>query len=227
MTSGCDKQSASGTSETVQVEHATRQDVLVFHLERAVAETSMSYEDFAEAFAQAYVDLVPADARSVAMAPPDRKVLDEEQNVPLAASRRVTRELGKLVTRAKRYRDGEIRIPADLEEAWVAALPEPYRKRCRDALVKRHGCIPAEMPAKTREMADADALGRICYSTAQTIRDMGVALSDGRFDQKDASLITDLDDLIATAVSARHCVLRGIEEPVDADRAIPMRPRQA
>ena len=47
----------------------------------------------------------------------------------------------------KRFVTGAVKLPADLEEAWVRAFPAEHRRECKRELARRYGFLGAEAPA--------------------------------------------------------------------------------
>ena len=45
-----------------------------------------------------------------------------------------------------RFMKGVVKLPVDLEEAWVASLPAPHREDCERELAQRYGFIGARSP---------------------------------------------------------------------------------
>lgn len=80
----------------------------------------------------------------------------------------------------KRYTTGAVKLPVDLEEAWVRAFPETIRLECKRELARRYGFLGAKAPTAEagraitiscvmRECADvveAYANSRTCGSLA-------------------------------------------------------------
>lgn len=84
----------------------------------------------------------------------------------------------------ERFRNGTVKLPADLEEAWVEALPEPWRLDCARELARRYGFIGARTP-------DAGVAGQL-LCTARVAIEFGQALqaiaeinADGVVDAQD------------------------------------------
>lgn len=48
-----------------------------------------------------------------------------------------------------RFLKGTVKLPADLEESWVASLPQPHREDCERELAQRYGFIGARSPLST------------------------------------------------------------------------------
>lgn len=202
MSTECNARRNAGISEPVQPEHHSRSDVLRYHFNRALSETRMTFDRFAEDLALAYENLVPEHARHVEMHAPSSDDYRE-----------FSKQLGACAARVKRYTkdDRPHLIPADLEEPWCAALPEPYASRARRTLARRHGFIGAERPDAPEAGTDCNLLTDISNGSSQAMRLVVQALADGRLDEHDLeqapALVAALDDLAAKAIAARARVI--------------------
>lgn len=175
-------------SECRRPTHLTRRDVLTYYLDRAKHETRFTLEDFAAALTFEYHDQVPAHARGLDLDVPDIQG-------PLQA---YAHAIGRIVKRVQRYADGSTHLPCELEEAWAAALPEPYRSECRAELARRYGFLAA----RTREAdacSDGEAVSRIMTETGDCIQSLSRALADGRIDAQD---LVENPDLLAQLLDA-------------------------
>jgi hypothetical protein len=91
-----------------------RQSVVIAYTRRMLDETAMNANTFAMAVAERYLAMVAPDVRQV----PFR--LGEGDALVKAI-----KDNGQTL---RRYMDGTVKsLPADLEDAWVLSLPEPYR----------------------------------------------------------------------------------------------------
>lgn len=95
----------------------------------------------------------------------------------------------QLVTRFLR---GVVKLPADLEESWVASLPEPFRTDCARELAQRYGFIGARMPATG--------------IAAQTLSAAGVTLEVGHLLQEIAQVMADHEVNAADLPALRRAV---------------------
>lgn len=68
----------------------------------------------------------------------------------------------------ERFRDGTTKLPADVEEAWVEALPDPWRLQCARELARRYGFMGALAPSS------AEAAQMLC--TASMLVEFGQAV---------------------------------------------------
>lgn len=156
------------------------QDVCVAHLELAKQMTPLSDVVFAKHLARAYLQLVPAEMRSIDM--PDLEALDEagKADAYLAA-------VDKARKRVNRYMDGSLHFPLELLEAWIAALPAPYGMQCARAIARRFGFLGASVPdVDAGAVADLSSVSAIADGAAQSTAVMARMLADGRYDVGDA-----------------------------------------
>lgn len=110
---------------------------------------------FAQAVADAYMDQVA----------PEERTTQFHAGTDLASIEKAGKLNAKLI---ERFRNGTVKLPADLEEAWVAALPKPWRLDCARELARRYGFIGARVPSS------AAAGQMLC--TAQVAMEFGQAL---------------------------------------------------
>lgn len=203
-----DRSGTSGVGRT----HVTRVDVLIFHLQRATAETRYSLDDFATAFAAAYHRQVPEHARSLDLTPP----------VEQGSYADYAKAVGRLRKRVQRYIDGGLHLPTELEEAWVEALPDDYASACRATLARRYGFLAAVAP-DVAACTDGEAVGRVMTQTGHVLSGLSAALADGCIDaadlQRDPHLMDRIRDAQAAleSVAARVAAVRS--ESVVVDRA--------
>lgn len=89
-------------------------------------------------------------------------VLDRVQEFHVATTADNADRCARTNTQAiKRMLTGETRMPADLEESLIAALPEEWRRRLLRALLDRQGLMLADKPTTS-----TDALGQVSSSCA-------------------------------------------------------------
>lgn len=153
-------------------ETATRSKVIIERTEAALS-NSLTVPKFATRVAELYLQRVPALHRVVKFVKMDGSTDDL-----LAAERRNFEIVLHLIK-------GTTRFPADIEESWIDALPEPYRKDLIRELAQRVGLIgarQAELSADDHAANLADVLadaGRIAQALAQ-------AYADGKLTREDA-----------------------------------------
>ncbi len=110
----------------------------------------------------------------------------------------------------RRYMDGTVKVlPADLEDAWVLALPEPYRGDCERDLARRRGYMATPMPS-TATTAQVANCGKFLAEAGQLCEALAPALADGVLCAKDMPharrIINEVDDVIAAVTTIRHQV---------------------
>jgi hypothetical protein len=109
-----------------------------------------------------------------------------------------------------RYMDGTVKaLPADLEDAWVCALPEPYRAECERELARRRGHLPVRLSAPS-ESAETMTLGRLMSEVGDLCAALAPALADGRLTEADLPharrILDESDDVIAAVLGLRRQV---------------------
>ncbi|MEN5117474.1 hypothetical protein ABE488_09095 [Luteimonas sp. TWI662] len=84
----------------------------------------------------------------------------------------------------ERFRNGTVKLPADLEEAWVESLPEPWRLDCARALARRYGFIGARAP-DTGIAGQLLCTARVAIEFGQALQAIAEINSDGVVDAQD------------------------------------------
>jgi hypothetical protein len=118
----------------------------------------------------------------------------------------------------RRYMDGTVKtLPADLEDAWVMSLPEPYRSNCERDLARRRGVLPVKLVSDT-EADQAVGIANLMSEFGDLIAALSPAMSDGRIDAEDLPharrILDESDDLIIAITGVRrrvHALLPGVE----------------
>jgi hypothetical protein len=110
----------------------------------------------------------------------------------------------------QRYMDGTIKVlPADLEDAWVLALPEPFRSECERELAARRGRY-SERRMEQTEGGQAVGIGHILAEFGQLMEALGPALADGQITDADLPhakrILAESDDVITALLSVRRAV---------------------
>jgi len=147
-----------------------RQSVIYAATRRMLDETGMNAASFAMAVAEQYLALVAPDVRHV----PFR--LGEGDELIAAM-----RNNGQIL---RRYMDGTVKVlPADLEDAWLLALPQPYRDECERALAARRGLLPVRIPAEPA--CSLTTVAGLFEGYSKLLEAMAPALADGRLGPED------------------------------------------
>lgn len=84
-----------------------------------------------------------------------------------------------------RYFDPAVnaRLPVDLEEACVLALPEPFRGRCLADLAARYGLLAVPIP--TGESADARKVAQMMTECGEAVTELVPCIEDGAIGPED------------------------------------------
>ncbi len=106
-----------------------------------------------------------------------------------------------------RYMDGTVKVfPADLEDAWVSALPAPYRAELERELAARRGHLAVLIPVGVA--ADAVAVAqRMTKDFSELLGATAPILEDGVMNQADRPqlkrMVGEIDDMTANLASVR------------------------
>lgn len=174
-----------------------RQSVVYAHTRRMLDQTSMDATAFAMAVAEQYLTLNAPDVRHVKL----RLGQGDELLKAMANNGQVIR----------RYMDGTVKVlPADLEDAWLLALPEPYRGECERDLARRRGLVPVQLGIGDAA-CEPVCLGRLAREFGQLCEALAPALTDGKVCDADlphaARILNESDDLIAAVLALRRRVV--------------------
>lgn len=186
----------------------TRSAVVFAHTRRMLAVTSQCVRKFAMRVAEQYVERVAPNDRHV---PFRLGVSDLEL---FRAEKHNAQQLG-------RYMDGTIKaLPADLEDAWVMALPEPYRSDCERELAERRGRY-AEKQLSADAAGSAAGLVDLSREFGELVQVLAPALADGRLDADDLPharrILTEATDLICAVLSVQRQVTALLPEGKGTD----------
>lgn len=174
-----------------------RSAVIFDHTRRMLDQTAMCTRKFAMRVAEQYVAIVAPDQRQV----PFRLGVTGDDLIK--AERHNAQQLG-------RYMDGTIKaLPADLEDAWVLSLPEPYRSECERELAQRRGRY-SERRLGAGEAGEVAGISQLLLEFGQLMEALGPALADGSITEADLPharrILNESDDLIAALLSIRRAV---------------------
>lgn len=102
----------------------------------------------------------------------------------------------------KRMLTGDVRMPVDLEEAVVLALPEADRLRCLAELADRYDLLAVPKPALDGA-AQHQQVSDLLREVSEAVGRLSHLLQDGRIDENDADAIpgavAELNDVIGSA----------------------------
>src|SRR5690348_1570746 len=153
----------------------TRSELICEITQRAIRGSGSNVLKFAADVVEAYLQVVPPTARIVEFHPEHGSVS------AILRSQNANRQL------INRFLSGVVKFPADLEEAWVKALPQPYRDECVRALAARYGLLPARMPNDSRSVQSDFAA--MMHKYADVVDDLGKVLADGKINNQDRANI--------------------------------------
>lgn len=171
-----------------------RQTVIYGYTRRMLDETAVDATSFAMRVAELYIDTTAPDVRHVKLR------LGEGAELIKAMENN-----GQVL---RRYMDGTVKtLPDDLEDAWVLALPEPYRSDCERDLARRRGRFSFEL-ADGASGEECTALAGVLTQTGELCAEWGKALSDGSLSEAEVQRIcNEADDVIAAVVKLRRFAL--------------------
>ena len=178
-----------------------RQEVIYQHTKRMIVETGTNRRSFAMVLADNYLNMVAED----------------DQDVPF----RITRG-GDAAADKKhngqilgRYLDGEVKkLPADLEDAWVLSLPQPYRHNCERDLAQRRGLLV--VPRPFGGAMTVASVATLVTKYAGMLEALAPAVENGRFGPEDQPYQREInaagDDVIGAVLAVRYGLDHGINE---------------
>jgi hypothetical protein len=171
-----------------------RQSVVYGYTRRMLDETATNANSFAMELAAQYIATVAPDVRTVAL-----KLGEGDDLI------RALKANGQIL---RRYMDGTVKtLPADLEDAWVMALPEPYRSDCERDLAQRRGRYSMCQLDPT-ESGQVVGLGELMKEVGQLCEALAPAVADGVINRKDLpharKILDTSDDVIAAVLSMRR-----------------------
>lgn len=166
----------------------TRSETLARHVTALLHDTRTTRESFAISVVEQYHLRVAESSRTV----------DFKTGGDLFATARTnTQRLFRMLDAA--FEDS--RFPADLEEAVLFALPEPFRTACRRDLAARMGLRDVPL-APTASEGSVRSVGEFLAAAGVVVQDLSQVLADGRIDASDAPYLAqtqaDLEQLDAT-----------------------------
>lgn len=187
------------------MKHAThflpkRQTVIYAFTEQMLRDTGSNRRSFAMAVADLYLQRVAEDDREV----PFRITRGGDSDADKKHNGQI---LG-------RYLDGVVKtLPANLEEAWVMSLPEPYLSNCERELARRRGLLPIRIDA-IDTAADTAGFGQLCREFGDLCAAISPAVADGVIDERDRphaqKIANGTDDMIIALLTFRKATTRAM-----------------
>lgn len=180
---------------------APRAQVLFRYTTEAIRNSGLDDKSFAAEVAEKYMATVAPPERIIAFhVGTDTATIDQANN-----------RNAKLI---ERFRNGTVKLPADLEEAWVAALPEPWRTDCARELARRYGFMGAKTPAG--DAGSVLSTARMCIELGESLQAMAEVSPTGAADgcplpalRKALKEMQDLQAEVAT-------LMAGLQQAIDA-----------
>lgn len=168
-----------------------RQSVIYGYTRLMLDETAMNANSFAMAVAERYHALVAPDVRQVKLRLGEGDALC-----------RAMKDNGQVL---RRYMDGTVKVlPSDLEDAWVLALPEPYRGNCERDLARRRGRFSFEL-SESLQGAEYSSIASVMSEAGELCAAWGKSLADGHFSAAEEQRINnESDDVIAAVLRLRR-----------------------
>lgn len=171
-----------------------RKQVIYAITRRMLDETAMNAASFAVAVAENYLSLTAPDVRELKFRSAEGYDVFEAQRHNAQIFRR--------------YMDGTVKVlPADLEDAWVLALPAPYRDECELMLARRRGRLSVQMPG-IEAGADAAAMAQVMAEAGALCSTWARSLADGVVDRGELKEIDQKSDGVIAAVLSLRAHVR-------------------
>jgi len=177
-----------------------RQSIIYAHTRRMLDGTACNYTSFAMQVAERYLAMTAPDVRQVKLRTGDGADLIKamENNAQIL----------------RRYMDGTVKtLPADLEDAWVLCLSEPYRADCERDLATRRGMLAVPMPSDAG--LQVASVATLVGNYANLLHSVAPAIADGHFGPEDRPYRDQIHasgrDVIAAVIGLSQAVDRGID----------------
>lgn len=152
----------------------TRSQAIVRHVQRALRETRVTLRSIADRMVDVYHARTALDERTV----------EFHTGTTADAYEAAARANAQLL---KRMIDGQVRLPVDLEESLVLALPAEYQRSCLRDLADRYGLLAVERPS-TDAVAQQTSIGVLMKETGELMVTLAPAFADGKLDEADADV---------------------------------------
>ena len=185
----------------------TRAAAIWYHVDQFLRRTGAKEHEFADEVAELYHQRTPLAGRGV----------EFEPHAAGSNAYDVMRARGQLLFRMLKPA-GAVRLPVELEEVVVLALPAPYREECLRELAERVGMLAAPLPAQP-----GDALARqvkspceLLRSTADAVERLAPMLEDGRVEADDAPLfpaaLAALSEVMGVCVTLQAQMAKAMQD---------------
>lgn len=148
-----------------------RAAVIFRHTTACIRNSHHTDASFAQTVAETYM----------AMVAPAERVVDFHAGTDADAVEKAQRANAQLISR---FRNGTVKLPVDLEEAWVSAMPSPWGEECARELAQRYGFMGARMPELQPHAGMLNA-SRMSIEFGNTIGALAQVMADGVVDGRD------------------------------------------
>lgn len=180
----------------------SRSQTIVRHVTAYLNETRTSMESYAMDVRQAYHDATEETARDVRFHAGGDAYKDMRAN-------------GQIV---RRFLEGNPRMPVDIEEALVEALPASRRDALLTELAARYGLLPAQIP-QPGPVGEAGSIAGLMKQTGEVIEAMAPMLEDGVIDNRDLPFakhaLAQINEAMAELMSLQARVVEILPEDFD------------
>lgn len=191
---------SGGTGEVMKLGRQflpSRQQVIYGYTHRMLNETAMNANSFAMQVAENYFAMTAPHMHDKKAVP-----LRMGQGDDLADALKANGQA------LRRYMDGTVKtLPADLEDAWVLSLPEPYRSDCERDLAARRGLLPIRLALIAAD-ADTAGIGNLMTEFGSLVSALTPATADGVIDARDRpharSIIERCNDVVIAALTIQR-----------------------
>lgn len=186
----------------------TRAHAIHAHVLAALRHSGITDGAFANDVAALYAARTPLEARSIQF----------HQWHPGLDATTVQRANAQLLFRMLRP-DGPSRMPVELEESVVLALPQPYLADCQRELAGRMGLLAADLPAPVDAplAAHLNSPVELMRRAAVAVERIAPMLEDGRIGPEDAAHFTAalsaLNDVAGACVTLNAQIHQAMQEP--------------
>lgn len=187
-----------------------RSQVVFRHTAHCIRNSGHTDKSFASEIAESYMRLVA----------PGERIVQFHVGTDLDSIDRAQSRNAKII---ERFINGTVKLPADLEEAWVAALPQPWRGACERELAQRYGFLGVREPAPQPAAGMIGAAG-VLVEIGHVMEALAAVVADGKVTPADVPALqrlvreardatAELETVRATAQRDLQGVLAQSEEP--------------
>lgn len=191
--------------------HEPRSTTVFRHTAEAIRNSSHTDASLAQVIADQYM-------RDVA---PGERILTFHVGTDIDSMDKAHKANAQIVAR---IRNGTVKMPADLEESWVRALPQPWSDNCARELANRYGFIGARMPELSPQ-AGVLCVGRISVEYGQTMEAIARVLADGQICAQDVPALRVAAEEMGQMGAAMWTLLayvQGLLQLLDPSMAVPL-----